>query len=132
MATATTSETSSEFDPFQYFEGGKQGIQKRYGEMFLKEFDKISLRDYMNLCDAVKINPQETYRRLVQKDYSFITGTLIENFSTPFRINSYAGFGKPNINPDERRKLVGILGTTDEAHGNLVLMVKALQQLDSD
>jgi len=144
MTTATVEgrvEQAEDFDPFQYFEGGREGVRKRFGEIFIKELETLSHEEIMHLCEAAPLNPQKLHR-LARGDYEVVDSQMIEHLSTSFKYDTRNGFGRPNIPPEEKSKLVGMANRKgfymmpEDASTNdrleLYLIVEALRRLDSD
>ena len=128
---------ASDFDPFQYFEGGKEGVLKRLGDTFNERLGRLPLRDLDALLSAAELEYAEI-SKLREGDYSGINSNIIQSLLGAFRLNSREYFGRMNLG-NEREKLLqmtrtsgyrGVMGGSDEDDINLYLITEVLRKLD--
>jgi hypothetical protein len=131
MSTTLDERSGTVYDPLSYFDGGREGVQRRFGEILRERITRIPYGQVITLSKEEGINPRDI-GRLVEGDYSVVSGDMIENLGIALGItNLRDGFGNPNISPDERSRLAKILALRQDSMNDLTLMTHALERLDT-
>ena len=107
MPTATQEKT--DFDPFQYFEGGKEGVRKRIGDFAKKGLESYSFVSGVELCDEYLQIPVSALANIVRGDYSEINSELFQELQIRFDIPFKYIFGRLNLSPEDKSELLKII-----------------------
>ncbi|VVB77752.1 Uncharacterised protein [uncultured archaeon] len=91
------------FDLFKYFEGGKEGIQKRYRDAIKKAFANYSEQQIEESC-RIRHADVCQLREILSGDYSRIDSEAVQRLKPTF-FTTNEGFGEIIISPEEESKL---------------------------
>lgn len=94
------------FDVFRYFEGGREGVQKRFGEGILKGLEKMSAVEAYQMEEYEEFEPG-VLRKIANGNYGRINSQLIQALAPALDFTFDEGFGEiVNLSPEDK---VGIL-----------------------
>ena len=107
MTTATVEEKVQEdsYDVFKHFEGGREGVRQRFGDLIKRGLAEHSFKDIMYLCNEAKINPQSLYE-IMRGNYESLDSKLIEELACPCSFNYNDGLGEFLIDGEDVPKIL--------------------------
>ncbi len=108
MTTATVEERvgqTDDFDPFKYFEGGREGVRKRFGDLIRNGLEKYSFKDVMSLCEEIKFDPENLYK-IMKGNYEPLNAKLVEELACACGFDYNQGLGEFLINNEDVPKIL--------------------------
>ena len=104
MTTEIEPLLDQDFDPFKYFEGGKEGIQERYGNGIREGYKDCSNGEIEEICRLRDIDSNQL-REILKGNYNQINSEAVQRLS-PILFDVSKGFGRPSISPEEESRLI--------------------------
>ena len=102
MVTATVEERVQEdnYDVFRHFEGGREGVRSRFGDLIRKGLEKSSFKDVMCLCREIEFDPSNLYE-IMKGNYEPLNAKLVENLACACGFDYNQGLGEFLINDED-------------------------------
>lgn len=145
MTTATVEERVQEdrYDVFRHFEGGREGVRKRFGDLIQKGLEGYSFKDVMGLCEEIKFDPKNLYE-IIKGNYESLNPRLVEDLAYACSFTYDQALGEFLISPGDVPEILArvrkekfcvpvpagvTLDNPDETICRLYLLCKASDQL---
>ena len=88
-----------------YYDGGREGVQKRFGEVITDRLKKISIIEAHALAKHVEID-FGSFREIITGNYDGVNYRLIEGLAGPLDFTMDEGLGEASYDSHEREKLL--------------------------
>lgn len=98
-------DASDNYDVFRHFEGGKEGVRRRFGELIQKGLKIAPYSDVIKLCEVTGIETN-VLQEIIHDNYRVINGGVVEAFAnalifTESKFSYGQGLGEILMTPED-------------------------------
>ena len=120
-----------------FYEGGRDGVVGRFGELITDRLKEISYIESLGLAKHLDI-VEEVFKDIVCGNYEEINSKLIQDLQARLDFDVMDGLGKPKYSSDEKKDLIRRMekslgyeskGLETDEEINLFLLTNAIREL---